>query len=81
MSNLLEKDFAPYYDMIMPGLKKLFYNLEAKTTEQKTLKSNCIETIAFLCSSVSENSEKYMGDLTEISQAFVNYMNTYLHPS
>ena len=76
MSNLLEKDFAPYYDMIMPGLKKLFYNFEAKTTEQKTLKSNCIETIAFLCSSVSENSEKYMGDLTEISQAFANYMNT-----
>lgn len=76
LSNLLEKNFAPYYEIIMPGLKKLFYNLDAKTNEQKTLKSNCIETIAFLCSSVSENAEKYMNDLTEISQAFANYMNT-----
>ena len=75
LSNLLEKDFAPYYEKIMPGLKKLFYNFEAKTEDQKTLKSNCIETISFLCSSVAENRDKYMNDLQEISENFVKYLS------
>ena len=46
----------------MPWLKKLYDNFEAKTPDQKTLKSNCIETISFLCSSVAENKDKYMSD-------------------
>ena len=75
LSNLLEKDFAPYYEKIMPGLKKLFYNYEAKTQDQKTLKSNCIETISFLCSSVAENRDKYMNDLVEISDTFIKYLS------
>ena len=75
LSNLLEKDFAPYYEKIMPGLKKLFYNFEAKTPDQKTLKSNCIETMSFLCSSVAENRDKYMSDLLEISETFIKYLS------
>lgn len=74
LSNLLEKDFAPYYQNIMPGLKKIFFEFKAETPEQKTLKSNCIETISYLCASVSENAENYMNDLNEISQGFVSYM-------
>ena len=74
LSNLLEKNFAPYYDQLMPGLKKLFFGLDAKTPEQKKLKSNTIETISFLCSSIAEDRDKYMNDLNEISNAFLNYM-------
>ena len=76
LSNLLEKDFAPYYPNIMPGLKKVFSELKGDTQEQKTLKSNCIETISYLCASVSENPENYMNDLVEISQSFIVYMQT-----
>ena len=74
LSNLLEKDFAPYYDQLMPGLKKLFLGLNAQTEEQKKLKSNTIEAMGFLCSSIAEEKDKYMNDLNEISNAFLNYM-------
>lgn len=76
LSNILEKEFAPYYPTIMPGLKKLFNEFKAETTEQKTLKGQCIETISYLCASVCENPDNYMNDLTEISQSFVQYMQT-----
>ena len=74
LSNLLEKNFAPYYDQLMPGLKKLFFGLNAETPEQKKLKSNTIETMSFLCSSIAEERDKYMNDLNEISNAFLNLM-------
>lgn len=69
LANILGKDFSPYYEKIMPGLKKLYYSLSPQTPEQKTLKSQCIETIAYLFSSVSEESSKYMGDLKEMAEA------------
>ena len=74
LSNLLEKNFSPYYDQLMPGLKKLFFGLNAQTPEQKKLKSNTIETMSFLCSSIAEERDKYMNDLNEISNAFLNYI-------
>ena len=76
LSNLLEKNFAPYYDQLMPGLKKLFFGLNAQTPEQKKLKSNTIETMSFLCSSIAEDRDKYINDLNEIANAFLNYMKT-----
>ena len=76
LSNILEKEFAPFYDQLMPGLKKLFFGLNAQTQEQKKLKSNTIETMSFLCSSISEDREKYLSDLNEIANAFLNYMKT-----
>ena len=76
LSNILEKEFAPFYDQLMPGLKKLFFGLNAQTPEQKKLKSNTIETMSFLCSSISEDREKYLNDLNEIANAFLNYMKT-----
>ena len=60
----------------MPGLKKLFFGLNAQTTEQKKLKSNTIETISFLCSSISEEREKYIEDLNSIAGAFLECFKT-----
>ena len=77
LSNLLDKNFSPYYNKLMPGLKKLYYNFDAKTNEQKTLKSNCIETIAYLCSSISENRDNYLNDLNEICTSFIQNLNKY----
>ena len=74
LSNLLEKEFAPYYDQLMPGLKKLFYGLNAQTPEQKKLKSNTIETMSYLCSSIAEERDKYMNELNEIGNAFLEQM-------
>ena len=71
LSNLLEKNFAPYYEKLMPGLKKLFFGLNAQTMEQKKLKSNTIETMSFLCSSIAEERDKYLEDLNTIANAFL----------
>ena len=71
LSNLLEKNFAPYYDKLMPGLKKLFFGLNAQTLEQKKLKSNTIETMSFLCSSIADERDKYIEDLNTIANAFL----------
>ena len=71
LSNLLEKNFAPYYEKLMPGLKKLFFGLNAQTTEQKKLKSNTIETMSFLCSSIADERDKYIEDLNSIANAFL----------
>ena len=72
LSNLLEKNFAPYYDKLMPGLKKLFFGLTPQTNEQKKLISNTIETMSFLCSSIAEERDKYIEDLNTISNAFLS---------
>ena len=58
----------------MPGLKKLFFGLKAENPEQKKLKSNTIETMSFLCSSIAEERDKYLNDLNEISNAYLNLM-------
>ena len=76
LSNLLDKNFAPYYEKLMPGLKKLFFGLNAQTTEQKKLKSNTIETISFLCSSIAEDRDKYIDDLNSIAGAFLELFKT-----
>ena len=76
LSNLLEKNFAPYYDKLMPGLKKLFFGLNAQTMEQKKLKSNTIETMSFLCSSIAEERDKYIEDLNTIGNAFLSLIKT-----
>jgi len=76
LSNLLEKDFAPYYDKLMPGLKKLFFGLNAQTNEQKKLKSNTIETMSYLCSSIAEERDKYIEDLNTIANAFLSLLKT-----
>lgn len=75
LANILEKDFEPYYQKIMPGLKKLFYNLNPENESQKELKSHCIETISYLFSSISDDNKEYMNDLKEMSEVFAKYLN------
>ena len=72
LSNIHENNFGEYYPKIMSGLKKLYLNLEAKTQEQKQLKTNCITTIGYLFSGISEEYDKYKQDFIEISKSFVN---------
>ena len=72
LSNIHENNFGEYYPKIMSGLKKLYLNLEAKTQEQKQLKTNCITTIGYLFSGISEEYDKYKQDFIEISTSFVN---------
>ena len=75
LSNIHENNFGEYYPKIMSGLKKLYLNLEAKTQEQKQLKTNCITTIGYLFSGISEEYDKYKQDFKEISTSFVNSLD------
>ena len=72
LSNIHENNFGDYYPKIMSGLKKLYLNLDAKTPEQKQLKTNCITTMGYLFSGISEEYDKYKKDFIEISKAFIN---------
>ena len=76
LSNIHEKHFSPYYKQIMPGLKKLFFNLEATTEKQKQLKTNCINTIGYLFSGINEEYNEYSNDFKEISQAFIKSLES-----
>ena len=76
LSNIHEKNFTPYYNKIMPGLKKLYYNLQANTEKQKELKKNCISTIGYLFSGINEQYSEYKKDFIELSDAFVNSLDT-----
>jgi hypothetical protein len=70
LATVLDKDFAPYYNQIMPGLKQILYHLNPTTPQQETLKSHAIETISYLCSSVSENSQNFIDDFKDLTLAF-----------
>lgn len=76
LSNIMEKEFSIYYNKIMPGLKKLFFNLETKTEKQKQLKTNCIKTIGYLFSGINEQYQEYNKDFKELSEAFINSLET-----
>lgn len=76
LANLYEKHFAPYYAKIMPGLKKLYFQLDTKTEQQKQLKAHCIDTISYLFGSISENYNENKQDFIEMSQAFISNMET-----
>ena len=71
LANIHEKHFAPYYEKIMPGLKKLYFHLKAETDAQKQLKTHCINTIGYLFSSISENYQEHSNDYKEISENFL----------
>lgn len=76
LATILDKDFAPFYSKIMPGLKQIFYKLEPKTQQEATLKSHAIETISYLCSSVSEDCSKFIEDFKELSSSFIILLRT-----
>ena len=65
LSNIHERNFEEYYPKIMSGLKKLYFGIEAQTSEQKQLKTNCINTIGYLFSSISDYYEKYKKDFID----------------
>ena len=75
LSNIHGKHFSPYYNKIMPGLKKLYFNLDAKTESLKQLKTHCINTIGFLFSGINEQYSVYKNDFLELSQAFINSLS------
>ena len=76
LSNIHENNFGEYYPKIMSGLKKLYYNLDAKTPEQKQLRTNCITTMGYLFSGISEEYDKYKTDFIELSTSFMQNLET-----
>jgi len=76
LASILDKDFGPFYPLIMPGLKQVFFNLQPTNESQINLRVNALESISYLCSSISENSEKFMDDLKELSEYFAKMLHT-----
>lgn len=76
IASLLDKDFVPYYKILMPGLKTIIFNVDADTKEKKLLKSNAIETVSYLCSAVSENAAEFLPEFKELTEAFIKILST-----
>ena len=57
----------------MPGLKQIFHNQNITSVE---LKSQAIQTIGYLISSVADQADQFMGDFKEILDAFVKVLIT-----
>jgi hypothetical protein len=76
IASLIDKDFVPYYKILMPGLKKIIFLVDADTKEKKLLKSNAIETVSFLCSAVSENAAEFLEEFKELTEAFIKILVT-----
>ena len=72
LSSIEEKHFEEYYPKIMSGLKELYHKLNTETAEQKQLRTNCINTIGYLFSGISDDYDKYKNDFQELSKDFIN---------
>ena len=73
LATILDKEFATYYHLIMPGLKQIFNNQSITSGE---LKSQAIQTIGYLISSVADQSDQFMNDFKEILDTFVKVLLT-----
>ncbi len=74
IASLLDKDFVPYYKILMPGLKKIIFFVEADSKEKKALKSNAIETVSYLCSAVSENAAEFLPEFKELTEYLIKIL-------
>lgn len=71
LATILDKDFANYYPLIMPGLKQIIQDQSIVSTE---LKSHAIQTIGYLISSVSDQSTNFINDFKEILNYFIKIL-------
>lgn len=71
---ILDKEFYPYYKLLMPGLKKIIFFVDADTKEKKQLKSSAIETVSFLCSAVSDKAAEFLDEFKELTEYFIKIL-------
>lgn len=62
IATILGQEFSVFYNDIMPFLKDLLVNLISSQGNKKNLIAECINTIAFICSSVNENPAPFEQD-------------------
>ena len=56
-ANLLEEQFSKYFNTFLPLMIEILDNVEGKTVQQMNLRARTIESIGFMISAVSDNTE------------------------
>lgn len=56
-ATLIEDQFSKYFSKFMPLMIEILDNVESKTVSQMNLRARTIESIGFMISAVSENTE------------------------
>ena len=74
IAQLIEDDFAQYYNDFMPGLKTILANTPNETRQQRDLKSNTKQCIGFLLEAVKDKQDEFRQDAIEIAQAFMSLL-------
>ena len=71
IATILDNEFEPFYNDIIPFLKDLLIKLiSTRKSENKNLIAEIISTVSFICSSVHESSEKHMTDFNDFCALF-----------
>jgi hypothetical protein len=68
MSAVMDDLFAPYYSQFMPGLKTILQTVKWENEKDQELRSNCIETIGYILTSVKDSPEICRQDAIEVCQ-------------
>jgi len=68
LASVLDTSFAPYYDKFIPGLKSILTTVKWETQKDQELRSNCIESVGYILTSVKDKPEICKADAIEICQ-------------
>lgn len=74
LAELLQEDFAQYYNTFMPGMKQML-SIPCTTAEQQNLRTNLITTIGCIIESVKDKPECH-GDAHQIAAVLVGILST-----
>lgn len=77
IATILDQEFTPFYNDIMPFLKELLLSLLSQSSaSKKQLTATCISTISFICSSVNKNPEPFLNDFNFFCDLFDKLLPT-----
>ena len=68
----MDDTFAPYYAKFMPGLKTILQTVKWENEKDQELRSNCIETIGYILTSVKNSPEICKQDAIEVCQMILD---------
>lgn len=72
----LDSGFADYYNIFMPGLKKLLVSIPGENEQQSKIRCLTIECIGHLVSSIREAPDMFISDLSQIFELLISVQNS-----
>lgn len=78
MANIIEKDFAKYYNDLMPMMLEIISVVGMQTMQQKNLRAKTIETMGFMIEAVTDERETFNANVIMITTNLINLLKSGL---